>query len=68
MNDEDGKEIRIGIPISNGPETFRLLLTRPIAMEGQIEDIPIESIEAVHEIEPGPRGDPPEIVEEIVEG
>lgn len=63
INEEGRKETRVGIPISDGPETFRILLTRPLAMEGRIQDIPVESIEAMHDIQPGPRGEPPDIVE-----
>lgn len=62
----DGEELtlRIGITVSDGPETYRLMLTRPLDKEGHIEEIPRESIEAIHEIESGPRGGPPEIVKD----
>jgi len=63
VSGEDGTKLKIGIEIAAGPETYRLMLTRPLDMEGLIEEIPCEQIESVHDVEPGPRGKPPEIVE-----
>lgn len=54
----------IGIQIASGPETYRLMLTRPLDKEGRIVEIPCEDIASIREVEPGPRGVPPEIVDE----
>lgn len=61
---EDGEvELRFGFEISDGPETYRLLITHPIAKEGAIEEIPRKSIESISRAKPGPRGELPEIIE-----
>lgn len=57
-------EVFYGLEISTGPETYRLLITYPPAMEGRIEEFSLDSIESVHPVEPGPRSEPPEIVDE----
>lgn len=64
VSGEDGTTLKIGIEIAAGPQTYRLMLTRPLEKEGRIEEIPREAIESVHDVEPGPRGQPPEIVED----
>lgn len=64
VTDGDGTKVKIGIEVAAGPETYRLMLTRPLDKEGRIEEIPCEDIESIHEVEPGPRGQPPEIVED----
>lgn len=61
---EGGPKLKVGIQIADGPETYRLMLTRPLDKEGFIVEIPLETIEDIYEIEPGPRGAPPEIVHE----
>lgn len=61
---EDGEvELRFGFEISDGPETYRLLITHPIAKEGAIEEIPRDSIESIARARPGRRGELPEILE-----
>jgi hypothetical protein len=63
--DEDGEtEVLFGFEISDGPETYRLLITHPIAKEGLIEEIPRDSIESIDKARPGPRREHPEILEE----
>lgn len=61
---EGEKEVLFGIEISDGPETYRLLITHPIAKEGLIEEIPKDSIESIATAKPGPRRQQPEIVDE----
>jgi len=57
-------EVLYGLEISTGPQTYRLLLTYPPAREGRVEEIPLESIESIEDVEPGPRGTIPEVVDE----
>lgn len=59
----DGNSIKtkIGIEISDGPKTYRLLLTRPLSKEGFVEEIAVEAIQAIHPLQPGPRGAPPKV-------
>lgn len=64
VREEGGRKLKVGIQIADGPKTYRLMLTRPLDKEGRIVEIPLEAIEGIHEIEPGPRGAPPEIVDE----
>jgi len=64
VSGEHAPDLKVGIQIANGPETYRLMLTRPLDKEGRIVEIPLEAIEDIHEIEPGPRGAPPQIVDE----
>lgn len=61
---EGEKEVLFGIEICDGPETYRLLITHPIAKEGLIEEIPKDSIESIVTAKPGPRRQQPEIVDE----
>lgn len=61
---QDGKvETKFGFEISAGPRTYRLLITYPLAKEGLIEEFPLDAIESIDRAKPGPRGEPPEIVE-----
>lgn len=63
--DVDGEvEVMFGIEICDGPETYRLLITHPIAKEGLIAEIPRHSIESIEKAQPGPRRQPPEILPE----
>lgn len=63
--EEDGHiETIFGFEISAGPETYRLLVTHPIAKEGRIEEIPREKIKSIEHAEPGPRRQAPRILEE----
>jgi hypothetical protein len=57
-------EVLYGLEISTGPQTYRLLLTHPPASESRVEEIPLESFESIVDVEPGPRGRIPEIVDE----
>lgn len=61
---EGENEVIFGIEISDGPKTYRLLITHPIAKEGLIEEIPRDSIESIATAKPGPRRQQPEIVDE----
>lgn len=56
-------DLRIGIEIADGPKTYRLMLTRPLDLEGHIEEISLDDIKTIREVEPGPRGAPPQIIE-----
>lgn len=53
-------ESYVGIPVSEGPETFRLLLTWPYESGGQIKAIPLEDIASVDAVDPGPLNEEPE--------
>jgi hypothetical protein len=57
-------EVLYGLEISTGPQTYRLLLFHPPTREGRVEEIPLEPIESIVDVEPGPRGRIPEIVDE----
>ena len=59
----DGKstKTKIGIEISDGPKTYRLLLTRPLSKEGFVEEIAVEKIRAIHPLQPGPSGATPKV-------
>jgi hypothetical protein len=60
----DGEsKVMVGVPVCEGPRTYRLLLTHPHQTEGRIVDIPREDIESIDEVEPSPRGASPSIVE-----
>jgi hypothetical protein len=61
VNDDGVAKTLVGLTVCEGPATYRLLLTRPHQQEGQIVEIPYDAIESIHNVEPGPRGDPPEI-------
>lgn len=59
--DSDGSS-HFGIPISEGPGVYRLLLTWPYKLDGRVKEIPLEDIRSVEEVEAGPRGEEPEPV------
>lgn len=52
----------VGITVSKGPGTYRLLLTRPYSDEGQVIEIPLEEIETVDQAREGPPDRPPRLV------
>lgn len=54
----------VGITVSQGPATYRLLLTRPYLDEGQIVEIPLEEIESIEQAREGPLDQPPKMVGE----
>ncbi|MGA7270242.1 MAG: hypothetical protein WB239_04145 [Acidimicrobiia bacterium] len=54
----------VGITVSKGPGTYRLLLTRPYIDEGQVIEIPLEEITEVEEAREGPLDRPPRLVGE----
>lgn len=62
VNQDGEVATKFGFEISAGPRTYRLLITFPLAKEGSIEEIPLEAIESISKANPGPRGEPPEIV------
>lgn len=64
VEDEGHVETLFGFEISAGPETYRLLVTHPIAKEGRIAEIPREKIKSIEPAEPGPRRQHPQIIEE----
>ncbi|HUG07973.1 MAG TPA: hypothetical protein VMP13_03595 [Acidimicrobiia bacterium] len=64
VDDQGQTETLFGFEISNGPETYRLLITHPIAKEGLVEEIPRDSITSIDKAKPGPRSQLPEILEE----
>ncbi len=53
---------QVGITVSKGPGTSRLLLTRPYSDEGQVIEIPLEEIETVDQAREGPLDRPPRLV------
>lgn len=53
--------IRVGIPVCEGPGTYRLMLTWPDEREGRIIEIPVEDIESVSPACPRPRGTTPSV-------
>lgn len=54
----------VGITVSKGPGTYRLLLTRPYCDEGQVIEIPLEEIVEVDQAREGPLEEPPKMVGE----
>lgn len=50
------KLTRVGIPICEGPATYRLMLTWPDEREGRIIEIPREDIESIAIADERPRG------------
>ena len=60
MVDDGQAKVRVGLPVCEGPGTYRLLLTHPHQVEGQILEIPRDQIEAVERLSPRPRGDVPD--------
>lgn len=61
---KESEETYIGIPIAEGPATFRLVLTWPYQEEGRIVEIPVEEIAEVAEVEPGPTRKRPTVSED----
>ncbi len=59
---KDNGPDRIGIPISKGPGTFRLMITWPYMDEGQIAEVPLENIERIDEAIQGPMKKSPKTV------
>lgn len=64
IKDEGKTKVLVGLTVCEGPETYRLLLTRPHRKEGQIVEIPRDAIESIKQVETGPRGEPPELADE----
>lgn len=56
-------ETHVGVPICEGPKTYRLLLTWPYRDDGRIIEIPLQDIESVAEAVDGPRKEPPTVIE-----
>jgi hypothetical protein len=52
----------VGIPVSEGPATYRLLLTWPYKAGGRVEAIPLEDIESIDLVDPGPLSDEPKTI------
>lgn len=53
----------IGLPVSDGPKTYRLVLAWPYKDEGRIVEIPLRDIESVNEAKLGPMKEKPKILE-----
>lgn len=58
----DGKS-HVGVPVCEGPKTYRLMLTWPYSEEGRIVEIPLRDIESVAEARGGPLKEPPVVLE-----
>lgn len=57
---EDGKtRVRTGTTVCEGPENYRLVLTRPYHEAGRVIEIPRSYIRSVKAVKPGPLGDDP---------
>lgn len=59
---KDNGPDRIGIPITEGPGTFRLMVTWPYKDEGRIAEVPLENVERIEEAVQGPMKRPPRTV------
>ena len=61
---EDGQRLTaMGIPVSEGPRNYRLMITWPISDEGRIIEIPLAQIESIKTAERRPRGEKHTIVD-----
>jgi hypothetical protein len=58
-HDGDVTETHIGIAICEGPQKFRMVLTRPYHEAGRIIEIPREDISSIEPLAPGSLGDTP---------
>jgi hypothetical protein len=57
--DGDVTETHIGLTICEGPNQFRMVLTRPYHEAGRIIEIPREDIASIELLAPGTLGDTP---------
>ena len=58
---KDGKRDYVGSTICDGPGVYRLMLTWPFKVEGQIVEVPLEDIAEVVNVEVGELGEPPRV-------
>lgn len=56
---QDDESVHVGIPVSRGPGTYRLMVTWPYQDEGHIVEIPVSDIASVEAAREGPLKDPP---------
>lgn len=55
-------ESYVGIPVSEGPATYRLLLTWPYKAGGRVKAIPLDDIDSIDPVAPGPLSEEPETI------
>lgn len=55
-------ETYVGIPVSEGPATYRLLLTWPYKDGGRVQAIPLNDIDSIESVDPGPLREEPETI------
>jgi hypothetical protein len=60
-----GNETHFGIPVCRGPKTYRLLITWPYKLVGEIVEVPVEEVSSISDIESGKMGSEPAVVGEV---
>jgi len=60
---DNGNETHFGVPVCEGPKTYRLLVTWPYDLVGEIVEIPLDRVESISDIQSGRMGAEPEVVD-----
>lgn len=57
-----GRKTHFGIPVCEGPRTYRLLITWPYDQVGEIVEVPVDMVTSISDVEAGRLGSEPEVV------